>query len=208
MQGRRQDEHHTDVTRLPGNLATGGITVIGRRLLIRPTAMLACRHRLTSDGPAGAVRLSPASRPPHRRQTPPARSNSMTARANWRDDAACRDADPDLFFPIGTTGPALRQIGEAKRVCRTCPAQTQCLAWALDDPAEPSSKAPTCGAGGARTRDRQIMGSTFVHSTSLNSNDASLRCDERTRGAGSFMGAGPRPGPRRALPGSYRRDAA
>jgi WhiB family transcriptional regulator, redox-sensing transcriptional regulator len=57
----------------------------------------------------------------------------MTARANWRDDAACRDADPDLFFPIGTTGPALRQIGEAKRVCRTCPAQTQCLAWALDN---------------------------------------------------------------------------
>jgi hypothetical protein len=51
----------------------------------------------------------------------------MTARANWRDDAACRDADPDLFFPIGTTGPALRQIGEAKRVCRTCPAQTQCM---------------------------------------------------------------------------------
>jgi WhiB family transcriptional regulator, redox-sensing transcriptional regulator len=57
----------------------------------------------------------------------------MTARANWRDDAACRDADPDLFFPIGTTGPALRQIGEAKRFCRTCPAQTQCLAWALDN---------------------------------------------------------------------------
>jgi WhiB family transcriptional regulator, redox-sensing transcriptional regulator len=48
----------------------------------------------------------------------------MTACVNWRDDAACRDADPDLFFPIGTTGPALRQIGEAKRVCRTCPAQT------------------------------------------------------------------------------------
>jgi WhiB family redox-sensing transcriptional regulator len=57
----------------------------------------------------------------------------MTARANWRDTAACRDADPDLFFPIGTTGPARRQIGEAKRVCRTCPAQTHCLAWALDN---------------------------------------------------------------------------
>jgi WhiB family redox-sensing transcriptional regulator len=57
----------------------------------------------------------------------------MTARADWRNDAACRDVDPDLFFPIGTTGPALRQIGEAKRVCRTCPAQTQCLAWALDN---------------------------------------------------------------------------
>jgi len=57
----------------------------------------------------------------------------MTARADWRDDAACRDADPDLFFPIGTTGAALRQVGEAKRVCRTCPAQTQCLAWALEN---------------------------------------------------------------------------
>jgi WhiB family redox-sensing transcriptional regulator len=57
----------------------------------------------------------------------------MTARANWRDDAACRDADPDLFFPIGTAGPALRQTGEAKRICRGCPAQTQCLAWALQN---------------------------------------------------------------------------
>jgi WhiB family redox-sensing transcriptional regulator len=57
----------------------------------------------------------------------------MTGPANWRDDAACGDADPDLFFPIGTTGPALRQIAEAKRICRTCPAQTQCLAWALDN---------------------------------------------------------------------------
>jgi len=57
----------------------------------------------------------------------------MTARANWRDDAACRDADPELFFPAGTAGPALRQIGEAKRICRACPARTQCLAWALDN---------------------------------------------------------------------------
>ena len=76
---------------------------------------------------------------------------------------------------------------------------------------DPGTKTPDGapgGAGGARTRDRQIMRSTFVHSTSLTSNDALLRCRERTRGAGSFMGAGPRSGPRRALLGSYRRDAA
>jgi WhiB family redox-sensing transcriptional regulator len=55
----------------------------------------------------------------------------MTACANWRDNAACRDADPELFFPTGTAGPALHQIGEAKRICQACSAQIQCLAWAL-----------------------------------------------------------------------------
>jgi len=52
---------------------------------------------------------------------------------NWREDAACGDADPDLFFPIGTTGNALRQIDEAKRICRFCPVRIQCLAWALEN---------------------------------------------------------------------------
>src|SRR6516162_8567665 len=56
----------------------------------------------------------------------------MTVRMNWQEVAACRDADPDLFFPVGTAGPALRQIDEAKRICRACPAQARCLAWALD----------------------------------------------------------------------------
>ena len=56
----------------------------------------------------------------------------MTVHVNWHEDIACRDADPDLFFPIGTTGAALRQMEEAKRICRGCPAQAPCLAWALD----------------------------------------------------------------------------
>ena len=56
----------------------------------------------------------------------------MTVRTGWREDAACRDADPDLFFPVGATGAALRQIEEAKRICRSCPARIQCLAWALE----------------------------------------------------------------------------
>ncbi|NDB17969.1 MAG: WhiB family transcriptional regulator [Actinobacteria bacterium] len=50
----------------------------------------------------------------------------------WRHDAACRDSDPELFFPIGNTGPALIQIEQAKQVCRTCPVISECLQWALD----------------------------------------------------------------------------
>jgi WhiB family redox-sensing transcriptional regulator len=57
----------------------------------------------------------------------------MTVGMNWREDAACSDSDPDLFFPIGTTGNTLRQIEAAKRICLTCPAQLQCLAWALEN---------------------------------------------------------------------------
>ncbi|MEU9028673.1 WhiB family transcriptional regulator [Streptomyces sp. NPDC048383] len=50
---------------------------------------------------------------------------------DWRHQAACRQADPDLFFPIGTSGPALLQIEEAKAVCRGCPVLSECLQWAL-----------------------------------------------------------------------------
>ena len=44
----------------------------------------------------------------------------------------CRDEDPELFFPIGNTGPALLQIEQAKMVCRRCPVIQDCLTWALE----------------------------------------------------------------------------
>ncbi len=49
----------------------------------------------------------------------------------WREHAACRDTDPDLFFPVGTTGPALEQIASATAVCDECPAKQPCLEYAL-----------------------------------------------------------------------------
>jgi WhiB family redox-sensing transcriptional regulator len=55
----------------------------------------------------------------------------VTERQDWRDFAACRDTSPDLFFPVGTTGPALDQIAEAKTVCRQCPVRTACLEYAM-----------------------------------------------------------------------------
>jgi WhiB family redox-sensing transcriptional regulator len=51
---------------------------------------------------------------------------------DFRHRAICRDEDPELFFPVGTGDPALKQIAEAKTVCRRCPVASECLAWALD----------------------------------------------------------------------------
>jgi WhiB family redox-sensing transcriptional regulator len=55
---------------------------------------------------------------------------------DWREKAACLDEDPDLFFPIGNTGPALLQIEQAKAVCRRCDVRATCLRWALDSGTE------------------------------------------------------------------------
>ncbi len=51
---------------------------------------------------------------------------------DWRFEAACLSKDPEIFFPIGDSGPALDQIEQAKAVCRTCPVIESCLTWALD----------------------------------------------------------------------------
>jgi len=50
----------------------------------------------------------------------------------WRNRSACLDVDPELFFPIGNTGPALRQIEEARAVCGLCEVLETCLKWAND----------------------------------------------------------------------------
>lgn len=51
--------------------------------------------------------------------------------SGWLQHAACRGEDPELFFPVGTEGPAVAQIAEAKRVCSICPARRECLDVAL-----------------------------------------------------------------------------
>jgi WhiB family redox-sensing transcriptional regulator len=51
--------------------------------------------------------------------------------AAWRERSACRDSDPDVFFPVGSTGTALEQIATAKRICRACHAAEECLEFAL-----------------------------------------------------------------------------
>lgn len=52
-------------------------------------------------------------------------------RPDWRDNAACRDADPELFFPDGDIRAARVQVKAAKLICSGCPVSTTCLSWAL-----------------------------------------------------------------------------
>ena len=51
---------------------------------------------------------------------------------NWRNRAACLEEEPEMFFPIGSTGPARLQIKEAKAVCRHCEVVDTCLEWAME----------------------------------------------------------------------------
>lgn len=57
----------------------------------------------------------------------------LVAIRDWRDVALCRDTDPDLFFPIGTTGLAIEQITAAKVVCESCPSKEPCLQFAIEN---------------------------------------------------------------------------
>jgi WhiB family transcriptional regulator, redox-sensing transcriptional regulator len=55
----------------------------------------------------------------------------LIIRGQWRSAAACRSADPDLFFPISDSGPAREQAAKAKAICATCRVRRECLAFAL-----------------------------------------------------------------------------
>lgn len=56
---------------------------------------------------------------------------SWDAHLAWRQDAECRDLDPNLFFPVGVTGPAVDQIAAAKGICSACPVRAECLEFAI-----------------------------------------------------------------------------
>lgn len=55
-----------------------------------------------------------------------------TTVTDWRARSACLHVNPELFFPIGSTGPAVRQVDQAKRVCGGCEVRSACLEWALE----------------------------------------------------------------------------
>jgi hypothetical protein len=61
------------------------------------------------------------------------RSTDVTAGGSpdWRNQAACRNSEAELFFPISETSPACaEQVAQAKAICAGCPVVAQCLQFA------------------------------------------------------------------------------
>jgi WhiB family redox-sensing transcriptional regulator len=61
----------------------------------------------------------------------------MTSDQSWRDEAACKGADPSVFYPPSSAAPTGRSGGSdivpqaARVLCRSCPVQAACLEHAL-----------------------------------------------------------------------------
>lgn len=67
---------------------------------------------------------------------------------SWRKEALCKDTDPELFFPVGSTGQALQQITAAKSVCGECTVKTECLEFAIETNQD-------CGIWGGTSEDER-----------------------------------------------------
>ena len=58
---------------------------------------------------------------------------SGTGSPNWMLRGACRQVDPELFFPVeAVTGAGARQAAAAKAVCGRCAVRANCLSYALE----------------------------------------------------------------------------
>jgi WhiB family redox-sensing transcriptional regulator len=71
----------------------------------------------------------------------------MTTITNtWRDKAACRGLDPDIFYPVSDDDSA-----NAKAICAACPVREACLEYAL------ANRERDGVWGGATERERRRM---------------------------------------------------
>jgi WhiB family redox-sensing transcriptional regulator len=50
---------------------------------------------------------------------------------SWIQEAACRDADPEVFFPIGPV-PGNDQLKAVRVICGGCPVRGPCLRFAVE----------------------------------------------------------------------------
>lgn len=65
-------------------------------------------------------------------RTTPRDTRDSERAADWRDAAACRSEDPEIFFASPLTAAGKATVRHAKTICWKCPSQLACGAWALD----------------------------------------------------------------------------
>ena len=76
---------------------------------------------------------------------------ALDNRAERWSRAACSTADPELFFPISSSGPAVHQAKRAKAICARCEIRQACLDYAI-------SVGPIQGVwGGTTERERRVL---------------------------------------------------
>ena len=65
---------------------------------------------------------------------------------SWRNRAACRGVDPDVFYPVSE-----EDAVQAKAICAQCPVREACLEYAL------AARERDGVWGGATERERRRM---------------------------------------------------
>lgn len=115
---------------------------------------------------------------------------------NWQNAAACRDVDPELFFPASddyTTDANVRALIEAGRVCAGCPVRRECLTYAVESgvthgiwagrsPAELRAirRARTAGVPDPEIdRDPMCPGCSLLFAVPVVDGELCWRCQER-----------------------------
>lgn len=56
----------------------------------------------------------------------------MPLNDSFKERGLCRFADPEMWWPNGTTGEEAEKITEAKRICGMCPVRVECLTYAVE----------------------------------------------------------------------------
>jgi WhiB family redox-sensing transcriptional regulator len=105
----------------------------------------------------------------------------------WRQAAACRYADPDLFVPVSSSGKGIEQVAEAKAFCERClvhsasgvrgvgPAERTGKPSVTYCPGGTRSAAPS-GTVRRRRNPRKIGGLISSHSSLVPTSTVWLRC--------------------------------
>jgi WhiB family redox-sensing transcriptional regulator len=70
---------------------------------------------------------------------------------DWWSLAACRAADPELFFAVSGVGHGASEVSRAKAICARCAIRQRCLEYAV------ATRQPHGVWGGASEAERRLI---------------------------------------------------